>query len=47
FDEDNDGGYNIGGVDDDYVGGTTTTFNGYTNITGFPQTIIPPRPAPR
>ncbi|CAF5196591.1 unnamed protein product, partial [Rotaria sp. Silwood1] len=27
--------------------GTTTTFNGYTNITGFPQTIIPPRPAPR
>ena len=27
--------------------GTTTTFNGYTNITGFRPTNIPPRPAPR
>ncbi|CAF5225705.1 unnamed protein product, partial [Rotaria magnacalcarata] len=27
--------------------GTTTTFNGYTNITGARQAIIPPRPAPR
>ncbi|CAF4798536.1 unnamed protein product, partial [Rotaria sp. Silwood2] len=26
--------------------GTTTTFNGYTNITGIPPTIIPPRSAP-
>ncbi|CAF5172449.1 unnamed protein product, partial [Rotaria magnacalcarata] len=27
--------------------GTTTTFNGYTNITGAHQANIPPRPAPR
>ncbi|CAF4083023.1 unnamed protein product, partial [Rotaria sp. Silwood1] len=27
--------------------GTTTTFNGYTSITGIPPAIIPPRPAPR